>query len=369
MTPRVQKPCTPLATAGAALVLLSVLIVLLLALPASGQTHNNAASDPFPPELTVGVFGGNFATGAPTLDLTVDLSGKTSRPGRISLYVPDHFQIQPSRDPGSPVGKAFLFMRNAASAATQFTLYSGPISAEPIDAAAESAAQACSPGNHTAIWLMHLRHQKQTLEIPLYLAATTPGDPPGAGLKLELCPPAASGATPDPSGAFASIVLSLANLEPPATPGSYQWRAIVTPQLTGSATLNTAAAYELRARFPVPHVLTLRGRYLPAAHAVRLTGTLRARGQPQAHALVELAQLDRTITAHGPRFHDTTAAFAQTRRDGTYAITVPLHATRGFLASSPPTTGTCNGPSPAPIGCRSTTTAGIESDPITISVP
>src|SRR5437868_996576 len=110
MTPRVRKPCITLGTGGAALGLLSALIALLLALPAGGQTREHAAAETFPPALTVGVFGGNFATGGHTLDLTVDLISQTSRPGRISLYVPDHFQIQPNRDPGSPVGKAFLFV-------------------------------------------------------------------------------------------------------------------------------------------------------------------------------------------------------------------------------------------------------------------
>ena len=343
----------------------AVLLLLVVALPAGGQT----ATDPGPGALTVGVFGGNFASGGQTLDLTVDLVGQTSRPGRISLYAPNRFQLQPSRDPGSPVGQAFLFARNPASAATSFTVYSGPISAEPVDAASEVAAQACSPGSHTAIWLLHLRHKTQTLDVPIYLAPTVSGDPPGASLKLELCPPIASGAKPDPSAAFASLVLSLADLEPPATPGSYQWRAIVTPLQADPATFDTAAAYELRARFLVPHVLTLRGRYLSAAHQARLTGTLRAAGRPQPHAIVELIQLNRTITAHGPLFHDTTAAFAETRRDGSYAITVPLHATRGFVAGSPPTLSACTGTSAAPAGCRSTTTAGIESDPITVSVP
>jgi hypothetical protein len=341
------------------------LLVLILALPASGQT----GAYPDPPAFTVGVFGGNFASGGPTLDLTVDLTGQTSRPGRISLYAPNHFQLWPNRDPGSPVGKAFLFARNPPSAATAFTVYSGPISAELIDAAAEVAAQACSLGSHTAIWLLHLKHKTRTLDIPVYLAPTGSGDPPGTMLKLELCPPIASGAKPDPSAAFASLVLSLADLEPPATPGTYQWRAIVSPLQADDATLNAAAAYELRARFLVPHVLTLRGRYLPAAHQARLTGTLRARGHPQPRAIVELVELNRTITAHGPLFHDTTSAFTETRRDGTYAITVPLQATRGFVAGSPPTLTACTGPSVAPTGCRSTTTAGIQSDPVTVSVP
>jgi hypothetical protein len=343
----------------ATLGLLLTLLVLVLALPGEG-----AGSSPFWPTLTVGVFGGNFATGGHMLDLTVDLVGQTSLPGRITIYVPDRFQIQPSRDPGTPVGKGFVFLRNVTSSTTQYTLYSGPISAEPVDAVGEAAAQACSPGTHSAVWLLHLRHKSQTLDIPMYLAPTGSGDPQGAMLKLELCPPAGPVV-----GAFTSLVLSLSDLEPPATPGRYQWRAIVTPLTADHTARSTAAAYELRASFPVPHVLTLRGRYLPGTRTARLTGTLRARGHALAHEFVELTQLDRTITVHGPVFHDAAAAFAQTNHDGTYAITVPLHATRGFLASSPPTIGGCIGSSAAPAGCRSSSTAGIESDPITISVP
>jgi hypothetical protein len=320
--------------------------------------------------LNVGFAGDNFVPDARTLDVTVDLVGQTKQPGRITLYVPARFQLQPTRSAGAPVGKAFLFLDSPPSASNAFTLYSGTIAAEAVTPESEAAAQACSPGTHSGIWMLHLRHGGQSLELPLYLAPAASGDPAGAALKLELCPPApASMQLPDATASFASIVLSLASLDPPKTPGNYLWRAIITPLRTDGTTLNGGAAYELRARVPLPRLLTLSGRYLPAGHRALLSGGLRTRGEPQPRALVWFTQLNRTVTAHGPLVHDSTAAVAETGRDGRYAITIPLRATRGFLASSPPTTTGCPGPSQAPAGCRTTTMAGIESDPITISVP
>src|SRR5207244_2520281 len=79
----------------------------------------------------------------------------------------------------------------SASPTTELTRWAGPIAAEPIDAAGEQAAQKCSPGSHTGVWLLHLAHGSQTLDLPIYLAPTGTDDPPAATLKLELCPPAA----------------------------------------------------------------------------------------------------------------------------------------------------------------------------------
>jgi hypothetical protein len=120
---------------------------------------------------------------------------------------------------------------------------------------------------------------------------------------------------------------------------------------------------------PVPHRLTLEGEYQPRTHRAVVHGMLRVKGRPVPSAVIYLTRLNRTITPHGVTFHDADAAITLTTRAGAYALIIPLHTTRGFLASTPPTAARCTGPTFAPTGCRTTTTAGTESDPITISVP
>jgi hypothetical protein len=98
-----------------------------------------------------------------------------------------------------------------------------------------------------------------------------------------------------------------------------------------------------------------------------LTGTLRARGKPRRRTEIDIVRLDRTVVPLA--FYDSWDAFASTSKLGTYSVHVPLIRTQGFVASTPPTVKRCSGPSTAPAGCRSITTAGAESDPVTVSVP
>jgi hypothetical protein len=335
--------------------------------PGDAATNRRTAAAYPPAALLVEARGGNFSFESRELDVTVDMNGETQPAGRITIDAPAHFPLDPSRSPGYPVGQAYVFARTPTGGLAE---YAGPIAAEPVDPAGETQAQTCSPGTHLAIWLIHLQQGPHKLDLPVYLAAPTGADPAGTGLVLSLCPSAASVVAGAPADrlTIAAVVLVLSGLDTPKTPGLYTWRALIAPRSADDRPLPNKA-YELRALVAVPHVLTLRGSYNPTNHRAVLTGALRLRGQPQSSAFVALTRLDRTITPHGPAFHDAPAAIGETSRTGTYRLTVALRRTVGFVATTPPTLTPCRPPAAAPTGCKSSTRSGAESEPITVSVP
>ena len=305
--------------------------------------------------------GGHFAQDEPEVDVKFGFG--TNVPGRISVFVPAGFELYPARPVGSDVGVASVYAADYAHGGVTRTLLAGSVTAAPLDAAAEEAAQVCSPRRHVAQWSIGLSLLGQPIDVPIYLAEQAAGDPAGAGLRLDICPPAIAS-----SGILlpvSELTLMLPELEPPTARGSYVWRATVAPLAPDQRTILVANAYELRAAVLVPHRLTLAGRYLN--HVALLHGALRASGQPRPGVPITLIKLVRTVTPSGVRFRDMAVAAMRTKADGTYAFRVPLRKSAGFIAIASATQRGCAGDALAPRGCLNVTTAGTESDPVTIS--
>jgi hypothetical protein len=301
-------------------------------------TAQGTAEPPVLSTLTVEPRGGHFGSDHRRLSVVVDLRGETAPPGRISIQAPPQFHLGPQRDEGAPVGHAEIHLRNGSGPLLRYT---GTISAAPT-----AVAVACSTDAIAGAWIIRASHGAKKLELPIALAS-------GSGTKLDLCPAVGQ--------RIAALVLSLTHVRPPATPGSYAWSVVVTPRTKPDA------AYELRAIVPVPHVLTLRGSFVSGTNRARLTGTLRAHGKPRQWAEIDIVRLDRTVVPLA--FYDSWDGVVGTTQRGGYTIYLPLIRTQGFVASTPPTVKRCSGPSRAPAGCKTVTTAGTESDPVTVSVP
>ena len=302
--------------------------------------------------------GGHFAQDEAELDLAFEFGANV--PGRIRVFVPTGFELYPARPVGSDVGVASVHAAEYAHGGVTRTSLAGSVTATALD---EEAAQACSPGRHVARWSIGLSLLGQPIDVPIYLAEPGAGDPAGTGLRLDLCPPAIAS-----SGILlpiSELTLMLPELEPPAARGSYVWRAIVAPLAPDQRTTLSENAYELRATILVPHRLTLAGRYL--RHAALLHGVLRASGQPRPGVPITLIKLVRTVTPGGVRVQDAVVGTVRTKADGTYAFRVPLRKSAGFVAIASATVRACVGAAVAPRGCLNTTTAGAESDPVTIS--
>ena len=315
-------------------------------------------------ELRVVPVGGDY----PELQVALDLADDAGPPGRIVVYVPARFQLYADRPPGSAVGSVELTSEDSSFGTPTDSNLAGDIVAERLDAAAQAAAQPCSPGANVGVWKLQLSLLGQPLDVPLYLARRGAGDPPGPGLKLVLCAPTLPAQDPASARALpiSSLRLDLEDVSAPSAHGGYLWRAVVTPLAPDRRTLRRGRAYELRALVPVPNLLTLTGRY--AAGRAVLTGRLTAAGAPRAHVRVRILELVRVVTPSGVDVHDAVAGFARTDAYGWFSFSTPLRKTAGFVASVGVTSSRCSVRAIAPGGCRGTTVAGTASGTVTVSV-
>jgi hypothetical protein len=316
------------------------------------------------PELRVLPVGGDY----PELQVSLDVASDAGPPGRMAIYVPRRFGLYPDRPPGSTVGTVSIGASDSSFGTPTDSNLAGNVVAAKLDAAAEAAAQGCSPGKHLALWNLQLSLLGQPLDVPLYLSRAGAGDPPGSGLELVLCAPTLPAADPASARALpiSSVRLAFADLAAPRARGSYVWRAVVTPLAPDRRTLRTARSFELRALVPVPNGLTLSGRY--QGGKAMLSGRLTAGGKPRAGVAVRIVELVRVVKPGGVDVHDAFVGIARTGAAGTYSLTTRLTKTAGFVAFVDEGSSRCTGRSYAPAGCKSTTIAGTTSETVTVSV-
>ena len=330
-----------------------------LALGVAGAAASTWAPGPL---LLVDATGDEY----PELDVSLEF-GDEGAPGRISLFVPSGFAVYPVRPPGRPVGQIVIAAASYSGTSASASFLYGNVAAAPLDTATEAAAQSCSPGSHIAVWRASLSLLGQPVDLPMYVAAPAAGDPADAQLRIDLCAPAL--APGDAVLPMLSLALQLPDLEPPRAPGSYTWRALVTPLAPDQSTLLPEKTYELRSLIPVPHRLTLKARYEARQRVAILEGRLTANGQPRAGVEIVVIRLVRRVTPRGVVFSDSRAGTARTGKRGTYAVRVKLPRTAGFIAFALPAVARCAGASTAPAGCLGMTTSGAASEPLTVNVP
>ena len=337
---------------------LLALSALLLVAPAHGTTRQ-----PFANEgawLAVDPLGGEY----PELDLSLSV-GDGAPPARLVLYVPTGFALYPDRPVGSPVGQAEAFAADGSFGVGDAALLAGPIAAVENDA---DAAPGCGQGQRLALWQLQLSLLGQPLDVPIAISAAGPDAPQGAALRLDFCLPQ----LPAANGALLPINqlrISLDELEAPSARGSYVWHAFVTPLAPDRRTPLQDKTYELRALVPVPHLVTLRGRYDRKKHTALLHGRVTAAGEAEAGVRVWFVRLMRRVTPRGVIFEDSEVGSARTNASGAFTFKSPLRKTAGFVAVVHDSLGRCRGASAAPGGCGSTSTTGTESEPVTVSVP
>ena len=310
--------------------------------------------------MVVDPLGGDY----PELDLSISF-GDGAPPARLVLYVPTGFALYPQRPAGSPIGQAMAFAADGSFGIGDAALLTGPI------AAAENrpdAAPGCGPADRLGLWQLRLSLLGQPLDVPIAVSQPGPGAPADAALQLELCLPT----LPAANGALLplnQLRISLDELEAPTARGSYQWHAFVTPVAPDKHSPLPEKTYEVRALLPLPHLLTLHGRYEPKSHKALLRGRLTGAGQAQGGARVEFIRLVRRVTPRGVVYRDSYAGSVRTGANGSFTLKTPLRRTAGFVAVVRDSLGRCRGATLAPGGCASTSTTGTQSEPITISVP
>jgi hypothetical protein len=337
--------------------LLALLALLLVCVggASAATTSRTALASGEGAWMVVDPLGGDF----PELDLSLSF-GDGAPPARLVLFVPAGFALYPQRPAGSPIGQAMAFAADGSFGIGDAALLAGPI------AAAENrpdAAPGCGGADRLALWQLRLSLLGQPLDMPIAVSRPGPGAPPDAALELDLCLPT----LPAANGALLPINLlrmSLDELEAPAVRGSYLWHAFVTPVAPDRHSPLPEKTYELRALLPLPHLLTLHGRYELKSHKALLHGRLTAAGEPRGGVRVELIRLVRRVTPRGVVYRDSYAGSVRTGANGSFTLKTPLRRTAGFVAVVHDSLGRCRGASLAPAGCSSTSTTGTQSEPI-----
>jgi hypothetical protein len=342
--------------------LLALLALLLVGAGGSraASTSRTALASGEDAYFTVDPLGGEY----PELDLSLSF-GDGAPPARLVLYVPTGFQLYPNRPAGSPVGQAEAFAADGSYGIGGAALLAGAITAAENSA---TAAPGCGQGDRVALWDLQLSLVGQPLDVPIAISPAGPDAPPGAALKLKLCLPALPGA----NGALLPVNelrVSLDELETPTTRGSYVWHAFFTPVAPDRHTPLQERTYELRALLPLPHLLTLRGRYRAKSHDAVLQGRLTGTGQARPGVRVSFVRLVRRVTPRGVVYRDSDVGSVRTDAHGSFTFKTPLRKTAGFVAVVHDALARCSGASLAPAGCASTSITGTASEPITVSVP
>jgi hypothetical protein len=297
----------------------------------------------------------------PELDVTVAFA-PGSAPGRVTLYVPSGFELYPQRSAGNIVGHGLVYVVDF-SAGMSRSLLEGDIVAGPLTGSGDG----CAVGTPIAVWTLRLSALGLPIDLPLLVTPAGPYAPAGAAFRLDLCVPAVAG-TGGSVLPLVALQLALPGLELPRARGVYVWRAVVTPTAPDLRTQLPDRAYELRAVIPVPHRLTLAGRFDSTKRVAVLTGRLVAAGVARPNVKLTVVRLVREVTPGGVVFRDSVAGTTRTRNDGRFTFRTRLDKTAGFEVYTTEVVGRCEAPAFAPGGCSTSTTPGVVSEAITVSV-
>jgi hypothetical protein len=335
-----------LALIGAAVILVVTLSSAAAATVGSSRAFEGAT-------LTVG--SGGLGSSDVTVDFELEsLLGPGATPGvaaSVDLMIPAGYRVNLARRPGARVG-VLLGAVESADGEGASTFIAAPIVVDdPARYASDPAAQACAPGEHTALWRMSPKILGRPFELPVAVDAVPQAD--GTAYTLHFCPLDRPSAAYPAGLALESATIDFADsVSAPARVGTYRWSALVTPASPGALAPDPSATFELRAILELPELLTLHARYEPRLREAILYGSFLSGGHPQAAAPIRLASTGGSGDAVG------TIATVTTKADGTFSLRRPIAQTTTYSAYVPDRVRRCTDASTALGGCRTETVAG-----------
>jgi hypothetical protein len=274
---------------------------------------------------------------------------------RVDLSIPAGYHLDLGGAPGQTVG----FMNATVTTAGTFTDSSPEFAPlvvdDPAVYTADPAAQACAPGQHTALWRASLSVFGNAIPLSIVVDSTTSAA--GTSYVLRYCPFVAPSSVFPRGLDISDVGVFFTNRSTaPTSPGSYEWSGIVTPTASGSFGPDPSNAFELRALVPIPDKLTLHAARVPkSTTAVRLSGVLALQGAPAGTVVsIDGGASPNTLFPGLGSVHATT----KTKADGTFSLSVRVTGTTYFTARVDGRSGGCVGASTAPAGCRNETLAG-----------
>jgi hypothetical protein len=321
---------------------------------------------------------GATATGASAQTIVEVKEEQTdAAPFKISIYLPAGYVANLGQSAGVQIG--------TVDAGLQALLVSTDVIAAPgtvlvgdktSSALQASATQCTGTPTHAAIWVLYIQLSAQTLDVPLFVDATTAADPPSTSEKLVLCLPnpyaeAQPPISRAPAGAKivdAKLKLSAGVLTNPTTAGTYLWRSVITPWAANSPLSNEAGTIETQAIVTIPSSLSLKAKVTTVRHRTRVTNSVLLSGKV-LESLKGVSGAKVAFFANGK-----SAGSATTGAAGAFSKKAGLTKRTTFSATATlPTRETaCVSPIPAslvPGGCVTATLAGykIASNAVTVT--
>lgn len=317
----------------------SALVALSLAAPAlASYTPKFSVSHARP------ALGANVGT---TIHVTLPQADNPT--AQIRFYAPAGYTATLNQAVGTTIGVATA---TAFSTTTGLTL---PLQGNvTVDNAASHTSDPCSPGVHTAVWVVNLEVAGQKIALPVYVDATTGAEQGLGAYRILTClpPPAAAAG----GAQVLDVRFSVTGVfTTPTTPNTYRWEAIFTPYK--GTTPNPVGTVEARALVPLPAAVTLKATYLAKTNTYRLRGTVSEGGTGVDGLRVKffrglstkvLRQVSSTVARNGSY---STAGHLKPRRTTYFQVRVDAperDATATGCASPLP-------PTVAPGGCVSAT--------------
>jgi hypothetical protein len=170
-------------------------------------------------------------------------------PAKIQIYAPQGYTGVFTASAGTQLGTVHADLQALQISPDAIIQADGVIQAANP---ATYASNACAPGTHTAVWLLHVTVSGQTIDVPVYVDAPAATADPlalGAPVKLTLClssPYAEAGAARAPFGVKlinAQMTLNEGIVNNPSVRGEYPWRAIITPYTVNSGNPNAVGKW------------------------------------------------------------------------------------------------------------------------------
>lgn len=270
--------------------------------------------------------------------------------GKMTLYVPAGYSLNPGAAPGTLEGHVLMFTADDFAAGDLRAVNPGAYDNTP-------QAQACAPGQHVAVWIMNFTDglfSSQTVTIPIYIDPTSGDETALGAFKLQACLPLAYEPSPggSPLGAkMRGLAWDFTRISNPSAAGNYVWRGFVSnPDTTGNPDPTTT--YELRSDMPLPAKLTLSGSLVPKHHRAVLSGRLQTPSAPVSGLTVRLYRLGWDGW--------TRVGSTRTTVNGSYRFVHPIKKSTTF-GTAVWAVGGCSGDSTAPNGCVNETRAEVDS--------
>jgi hypothetical protein len=195
----------------------------------------------------------------------VQLRAETSdaAPSKVTIYLPSGYVANLGQTAGTKIG-------TVAASAQRLMLSPDAVDVPGTivtDTPANYMNSFCAPGLHSAVWLVRLNVQGTTVDVPVYVDRTTGNEVPFSSAKLVLClanpyEQAVPG-TRAPTGLMlvdTKLTLSAGMVTNPTLPGSFVWRAVVTPWTANGAAENAPGTIETQSIVNIPSSLKLKAK-------------------------------------------------------------------------------------------------------------